>query len=50
MVMRALCNKKEEYIIFCQEMEEDKSKKAAQDCHIASRDNSTPCEVRVTGD
>jgi len=31
MMMRALCNNKEEYIIFCQEMKEDKSKKAAQD-------------------
>ena len=31
MMMRALCNNKEEYIIFCQEMEEDKSKKPAQD-------------------
>jgi len=50
MMMRALCNNKEEYIIFCQEMEEDKSKKPAQDWHIPSRDNSTPCEVRVTRD
>jgi hypothetical protein len=50
MMMRALCNKKEKYIIFCQEMEEDKSKMAAQDSHIPSSDNRNPCEVRVTRD